>query len=84
VRRDVVGMDLRQMMSAESLDCLQAVLEVLEVRLEMIAPALRIAEGGPFEVHCNILGGSCILATIAHISDILGWQQSLVASLVSC
>ena len=59
-------------------------LEALEVRLEMMAPVLCIAEGGTFEVHHILLGGSRILATMAHNLDIVGLQQSLGASLVSC
>jgi len=54
------------------------------VRLEMMALVLQIAEEGIFEVHHNLLGGNHILATMAHNSDILGLQQSLVESLVSC
>jgi len=72
-------------MLADWLDGLQPVLEALEVSLEMTAPAWWIAEGGTFEVHHSQLGGSRILAMMAHNSDILGLHlQSLVASLVSC
>jgi hypothetical protein len=35
-------------------------------------------------VHHNLLGGNCILATVAHNSHILGLHQSLVVNLVSC
>ena len=72
-------------MLADSLACFQLVLEAHKVRLEMTAPVLGFAEGGTFEVLHILLGGSGILATMAHISDILGLHhQSLVASLVLC
>jgi hypothetical protein len=55
------------------------------VCLEMMAPVRQIAEGGTFDVHYSHLGGSRILATMAHNSDMLGLHlQSMVASLVSC
>jgi len=54
------------------------------VRLEMTASVLRIAEGGTFEVHHNLLGRNHIVATMARNSDMLGLLLSLVVSLVSC
>jgi len=72
-------------MLADWPECFPLVLEALQVRLEIMAPVLWIAERGPFEVHHNHLGWSRILATMAHSSDILGLHhQSLVASIVSC
>jgi len=69
---------------AKWLDSLQVVLDALEVRLEMTAHVLWIAEGGSFEVHHILLGGNHMLATMAHNSDMLGSHQSLVVHLVSC
>ena len=67
------------------MDCFQPVLDALEVLLEMKAPVQRIADGGTFEVHHSYLGGSRILAMMAHNCNILGLHHPrLVASLVSC
>jgi len=71
-------------MSAEWLDCFQVVLESLQVHLQMTAQVQWTAEGGLFEVHHNRLGGNHMLATMAHISDILGLHQRLDVCLVSC
>ena len=60
------------------------VLEALEVRLEMMASVLGIAEGGTFEVHYILLGGNRIFAMMAHNLDMRGLPLSLVVSLVSC
>jgi hypothetical protein len=73
----------RRKRSAKLLECLQAVLEALEVHLEMMAPVWGIAEGGTFEVHHNLLGGNRILATAAYNSHIFGLHRSWVVSLVS-
>jgi len=70
-------------MSAEWLDCFEAVLQALKVRLEMMANVLSIAEEGIFEVHNNRLGGNHMLAKMAHITDILGLHQCLVVRLGS-
>jgi len=71
-------------MWGEWLYCFEAVLEALEVHLGMTAHVLWIVEGGTFEVHHNLLGGNHMLAMMAHNSDILGLQQCMVVSLVSC
>jgi hypothetical protein len=42
------------------------------VRLEMTAFVLGTAEGGAFETRHTNLGAGHILATVAHILDILG------------
>jgi len=84
VCREVFHIELRRKRSAESQDCVEAVLVALDVCLEMTTPALWIAEGGTFEVHHILLGGNCILATMAYNSDMLGLPLSLVVSLVSC
>jgi len=85
VRRDFVRRESRRTLLADWLDWLLPVLEADEVRLDMTAPVQWIAEGGTFEVHHNHLGGSRMVAMMAHNSDIIGLHhQSLVASLVSC
>jgi len=84
VCREVVLEQWKQKRSAEWLDWFEAVLQALEVRLEIMAHVLWIAEGGTFEVHHIVLGGNRILATVAHNSDFLGLHQSLVVHLVSC
>jgi hypothetical protein len=77
-------MESRQKMLAITRDCVQAVLEALEFRLKITTAVRSIAEGGPFEVHHNLLGRNRILAMIAHNSDVLGLQHCLVVSLLSC
>jgi len=67
-----------------SLICFQAVLEALEVRLEMTAHVLQIDEGGTFEVHRTLLGGYHMLPTMAYDSDIVGSHQRMVVIFVSC
>jgi len=77
-------MELTPKKSAEWLDCFEPVLEVLEVWLQMMAPSLGIAEVRTFEVHLNLVGGNCILATMVYNSDMLKSPLSVVVSLLSC
>jgi len=62
----------------------QGVLRVLEMHQEMLALVLCTVERGRFEVHYHHLGGWHILATVAHISNILGSHWCLPAILVLC
>jgi len=64
-------------MSAGLLEYFKVMLEALEVRLEMTAHVLWIAEGGTFDVLHNLLGGIHMLAMMAYNSDILGLHQFL-------
>jgi len=71
-------------MLAESLHYFEAVLETLEMYLDVTAHALWIAKGGTLHVHHDVLGGNHMLPTMALNSDRVWLPQCLVVSLVSC
>jgi len=83
VHRNVVRMELWRRRLGEWLDCFEAVLEALEVQLEMTAPVVWISEWGTLEVHHNLLVGNRILPMMAHNLDILCFPLSLVLCFVS-
>ena len=65
------------------MDSILVVLEARSVHLETMAVVLMYTVRGTFETHHNHLGGSHILAMVAHVRDILCLHRWLVVSSVS-